>query len=174
MTRHVGMVIAAVALCIFAGCNQSIPGTSRSLGTVDYTSAFAAANETMAQYFSVQASNPHTGVITSRPKSVEAPKERLLSGSPARQVATLRVRTEGKAVVVYATVALQRQGGAVLEQIRPGADNYDSVPNQTPAERAGATTLEQNESWRTHGYAHDVERKILQDIYRSVNPKASK
>lgn len=174
MIRHAWIVTAAAATCIVAGCNQPIPGTSRSLGTVDYTLAFAAANEVMTQYFSVLSSNPHTGIITSRPKPVEAPKERLLSGSPARQVATLRVRTEGKAVVVYATVALQRQGEAVLEQIRPGVDNYDSVPNQTPAERDGATTVEQNESWRTHGYAHNVERKILQDIYRSVNPKAGK
>ncbi|MGB2820398.1 MAG: hypothetical protein WBF17_05420 [Phycisphaerae bacterium] len=172
MIRHAWIVVAVVAACVAAGCNQPTPGTSRSLGAVDYASAFAAANEVMAQYFSVESSDPLTGIIESRPKPVPAPNERLLGGSPARQVATLRIRSEGKAVVAYATVALQRQGGAMLGQIRPGTDNYDSVPNQTPAEREGATTVEQNESWRTHKYAHDVERRILQDIYRSVNPKA--
>ena len=174
MIRHAWVVVAVAAACVAGGCNQPMPGTSRSLGGVDYASAFAAANEVMAQYFSVESSDPHTGIIQSRPKVVQAPKERLLGGSPARQVATLRVRTEGKMVVAYATVALQRQGGAILQEMRPGMDDYDSVPNQTPAEREGATTVEQNESWRTHKYAHDVERKILQDIYRSVNPKAEK
>jgi len=174
MIRHAWIGVAVVAACVASGCSQATPGTSRSLGAVGYESAFAAANEVVAQYFSIESSNPHTGIIRSRPKSVKAPKERLLGGSPARHVATVRVRTEGKTVVAYATVALQRQGGAELREIRPGADNYDSVPNQTPAEREAATTVDQNESWRTHTYAHDVERKILQDIYRSVNPKAEK
>jgi len=174
MVRHAWIVVAVVGACVAAGCSQPTPGTSRSLGTVDYASAFAAANEVMAQYFSVESSDPESGIIQSRPKPVRAPHERLLGGSPARQVATLRIHPEGKTVVAYATVALQRQGGAVLRHIRPGTDNYDSVPNQTPAEREGATTVEQNESWRTHAYAHEVERKILQDIYRSLNPKAEK
>ena len=174
MIRHGWIVVGLVAAGLLVGCNQPTPGRSRSLGTVDYTAAFAAANEVMAQYFSIESSNPHTGMIESRPKVVQARRERLLGGSPARHVATLRVRTEGKEIVGYATVRLQRQGSAVLRQIRPGEDNYDSVPNQTPGEREGATTVEQNESWRTHGYAHDVEQKILEDLWKSLHPKAGK
>jgi len=128
----------------------------------------------MAQYYSVESANPDTGIITSRPKAAAEPHERLLGGSPARQLATMTVRREGKTVVARASVAVQRQGGAVLRQIRPGADNYDSVPNKTPAEREAATTVQQNESWRTHRYAHEVERKILQDLFVSLHPEASK
>ncbi|HUT01612.1 MAG TPA: hypothetical protein VM031_04100 [Phycisphaerae bacterium] len=170
MIRHAWIAIPLVAAFLAGGCNQPTPGSSMPLGQVDYTSAFASARETMAQYFSVESANPVTGEITSRPKAVEAGNERLLGGSPARQVASMRLQQEGKQVVAYATVALQRQGSAALRQIRPGADDYDSVPNQTPAEVEGATTIEQNESWRTQGYAHDVERKMLADLRRAVSP----
>jgi hypothetical protein len=172
MIRHGWIVVALAAASVLVGCNQPLPGSSRSLGAVDYTSAFAAGNEVMAQYFSVESSNPQTGIITSRPKAVEAGHERLLGGSPARQVATLRIRSEGKEVVAYATVALQRQGGAVFRTMPPVAENYSSVPHQTPAERDAATTVEQNESWTTHSYLHDVELKVLQDLLRAVQPKA--
>ena len=172
MIRHVGIVIALAAASLATGCNQPMPGSSLPLGQVDYTSAFAAARETMAQYYSVESANPLTGEIASRPKPVDAGKERLLGASPARQIATMRICREGKQVVAYATVALQRQGAQILRQIRPGMDNYDSVPNKTPAEREAATTVEQNESWRTHSYAHGVERKMLSDLRRAVTPKS--
>ena len=172
--RHGWIVLIPLSAVVLSGCNQALPGTARQLGAADYTAAFAAAREVMSQYYSVESANPDTGTIQSRPKSVTAPHERLLGGSPARQVATMRLRKEGKDVVAHVSVAVQRQGGAVLRQSRPGIDDYDSVPNETPAEQDAATTVEQNESWRIHGYAHDVERKILDDLYRSLHPKAEK
>jgi hypothetical protein len=171
MVRYAWIVAAALAAGMLVGCNQAMPGRSRALGTVEYSAAFAAAREVLAQYYSVESSDAETGVIQARPKRIDAPNERLLSGSPAREVATLRLRKEGKAVVAHTTVAVQRQGGPALQTMRGGTDTYSSVPDDTPAEREAATTVEQNESWRTHHYAHAVERKILDDLYRALHPK---
>jgi len=171
MIRTVWIAATLIGAGLVAGCNQPMPGSSLPLGQVDYTSAFAAGKEVMSQYYSVESANPHTGVITSRPKAVDAERERILGGSPARELATLRLQEEGSQVVAYATVALQRQGSSVLRQPRPGLESYDTVPNQTPAEDEAATTIEQNESWRTHSYSHSTERKMLQDLRRAVSPK---
>lgn len=165
MRRHV-LIVAAVAVFLIAGCSMT-PGRSRSLGEIDYSAAFAAANEVMAQYYSIESANPRTGVIQARPRDISADNERILGGSPARQLATLRLRTEGESVVAYASVALQRQGAQGLRQFQ---ESYDSVPNETPAESDAATTADQNDTWTTHSYAHNVERRILQDIHRALNP----
>jgi len=173
MIRQNGILLAAAGLALLAGCSASLPGTSRSLGEVDYAAAFAAGREVMAQYFSVESADPDKGVIRSRPKAVDAPPERLVGASPARQVATMRIRKEGGAVVAHATVDVQRMGSEILRQPRPGADDYDSVPNKTPAEVDAATTVAQNESWRTVRHATDVERKMLMDLFRSLHPAKS-
>jgi hypothetical protein len=175
MNRHGWLVVAAVAAGLMVGgCSQEFPGSSRSLGAADYTSAFAAAGDVMSQYFPVESANPVTGVIQSRAKDVKAANERLLGGSPARQVATLRIVKEGKDVMAYATVALQRQGGDVFRAMPQADENYAGVPNRTPAERDAATTPEQNEPWRIHSYDHQAENRMLEDLARAVTPKADK
>ena len=105
-------------------------------------------------------------------KPADAGAERILGASPARQLATLRLRKEDGQVVAQATVALQRQGSDIHRQINPAAGSYDSVANRTPAELEAATTPQQNEAWVTERYAHDLERKMLADLYRLLHPKA--
>jgi hypothetical protein len=56
----------------------------------------------------------------------------------------------------------------------PTGENYDTVPHETPAQREAATTAEQNESWETRSHDADVERKILQDLWRSLHPQANR
>ncbi len=165
---------AAIAILAAAtvGCNTATPGTSRSLGAVEYTKAFVAGKDVMSQYYSVASADAEKGIIRARPKPTDAPKERILGGSPARHLATLRLRDEGKAVIAYATVALQRQGGEVLGGMPAQEENYTTVPNRTPAERTAATTVEQNESWRTVEYDHQVERAILRDLFGALHPQA--
>ncbi len=51
-----------------------------------------------------------------------------------------------------------------------GQEDYSTVPNQSPAYDEAATTADQNESWMTYDYAHDLETKILDDLYRSLHP----
>jgi hypothetical protein len=173
MNRHGGLVVAVLAAGLMVGgCNQEFQGSSRSLGTVDYTSAFATANEVISQYYPVESADPATGVIQCRIKDVKAANERLLGGSPARQVATMKIVREGKDVTAYVTVALQRQGGDVFSAMPHVDENYSGVPDRTPAENDAATTPEQNEPWRIYSYDHQAELKILEDLARAVGPKS--
>jgi hypothetical protein len=163
------LAVAAVFAC--AGCSTSSPGASQSLGTVNYAQAFAAANDTMSQYFSIASADAATGIIKARPKSIDAPPERLWGRSPARQAATMRIWPRGKEILADMTVAIERRGDSVYRSMPAPGENYEGVPNKPPSQREAATTIEQNESWRTSKYDHATERKILQDLYLSLHPK---
>jgi hypothetical protein len=161
----------AAAAALAGGCNVSNPGSSRSLGNVAYPQAFAAANDVMSQYYSIASSDPVTGVITTRPKSVTAGPDRIISRSPARQTATMRVWARGSEVLADMTVAVERRGDPVLRQMPQPGENYEGVPDQPPSAREAATTTEQNESWRIEKYDHATEQKVLKDLYVSLHPQ---
>ncbi len=121
MTGHGMKIIGAImlALMTLAGCNAAPEGRIRELGNVSYTDAFAAANDVMKQYYTVENADPSTGVIQARPLAVDEKGERLLGGkSPARQVAKVTLRKENGVVVAYASVAVQRQGAYTLPHIQ--------------------------------------------------------
>ena len=86
-----GIVGLAVIAALTAGCSVATPGTDRNLGRVQYADAFATGREVMSQYYSIASADATSGVIRARPKSVDAPSERILSNSPARQVAKLSI-----------------------------------------------------------------------------------
>ena len=171
ITGRIAMAATLVAVSLAAGCNVASPGSSRTLGKVDYPQAFAAANDVMSQYYSVASSDATSGVIKSRPKSVAASPDRIISRSPARQVATMRVWSRGEEVLADVTVAVERRGDSVLRQMPKPDMNYDNLPNQPPSQREAATTLEQNESWRIEKYDHITEQKILKDLFLSLHPE---
>jgi hypothetical protein len=124
----------------------------------------------VAQYFDVKSADADTFKITCQPKDVGDYKERLLGGSPTRQSARLEiVRTEGQ-TAAQISIAIQQLGSPIYR--RQAAETYSGVPTQTPADVEGATTVEQNQTWKTIGYAYDVERKILDDLYRRLHPEA--
>ena len=165
-------MIALLAGGVLAGCAQPTPGRTRALGEVRFEAAFASAREVMAQYFPIADADADAGVIRSRPQAVEAPPERLLGRSPARQVATLRLYRENGQVVAQASVAVQREGSAGHRQLSAAGDSYDTVPNKTPADAEAATTAEQNQVWETERYDHALEARILADIYAGLHPEA--
>ena len=173
MRRYAAAAIL-VAAAMAGGCNVATPGSTRLLGEVDYPQAFASANDTMSQYFSVASSDPATGIIKARPKAIDAPPERLLGRSPARQAATMRIWQRGTEILADVTVAVERRGDPVLRSMPQPGENYEGVPNQSPAQREAATTVEQNESWRIEKYDHAIEAKILQDLYLSLHPQEKK
>jgi hypothetical protein len=169
-----GRFVAAALLAaasMAGGCNVASPGSSRSLGEVEYPQAFAAARDVMSQYYSIASSDPATGIIKSRPKSVAAQPDRIIGRSPARQVATMRIWPRGKEILADVTVAVQRRGDTVLRHMPTPAENYDSLPNRPPSAREAATTTEQNESWRIEKYNHTTEQKILKDLFLSLHPE---
>jgi len=169
-TRRIALIALLAAVGVAGGCNVSNPGSSRSLGEVDYPKAFAAANDVMSQYYSVASSDAAKGVITSRPKPVKAGPDRILTRSDARQVAKMRIWPRGGEILADVTVAVERRGDPVLRHMPPPQENYDGVPNKPPSRREAATTTEQNESWRIEKYDHVTEQKILRDLYKSLHP----
>jgi len=162
--------IAAIAL---AGCPQATPGEKRALGSVDYQLAFDTAQKVLSQYFSVESADRETGLIQSRPKSLDMEKNRLLGGSAARQVAVMRLRRSGDQVVAQVCVEVQTQGGEIHSAMPRTGENYSTVPNETPAQGEAATSAEQNDAWRTDRYAHDLERKILDDLCMALGARAA-
>ena len=172
--KHTLLILAAAGM--FAGCSQEMASTSRILGDVSYGQAFAAGKQVMSNFFPVASADLHSGVITSRPKSIKLRSERLLTslvgmaGSPARRIATLKLRQSRGTVIAFASVEIQRQDSAVHRQRGADLENYDSVPNKTPAELEAASTPEQNDLWRTQRRDRSMEEKILSAVYVKLTP----
>lgn len=169
-------LIILVAAGMLAGCSQEMASTSRVLGEVSYGQAFTAGKQVMGNLFQVASADLHSGVITSRPKSVNLRSERLvtglvgMTGSAARRVATLRLQRRGTAVIAFASVEIQRRDSAVQRHRGADMENYDSVPNKTPAELEAASTPEQNDLWRTQRRDRAMEEKILSAVYVKLTP----
>jgi hypothetical protein len=129
----------------------------------------------MAQYFSVDPArtSASTGMIRSRPKDViDAGNERLLGGSPARQIGILRIVQEGPSVMAQIQVMQQRQGSNARVQMGYSEErhNYNMNPGtNTPASIDAATTPEQNETWTNEKRRTDIEQQILDDLYKRLH-----
>jgi len=163
-----GVALAAGAV----GCGEAVPGRSRSLGEVDLALAYATARELLAteHNFSIEPGRRGEGIVRTRPKPISAERDRLVGSSPARQVATIRLRRDGEEVVAHASVAVQRQRAEVRRQMHDVAENYDTVPNTTPSEEGAALTIEQRQSWETVDYDHALEVRILDELYQALHP----
>ena len=173
-TGRIGLAaaVAMVALAA-AGCQQASPGTTRMLGEVDYATAFAAARDVLAQNdFAIDSANPDTGVIRARPRLVEAGGQRLFSDPQTRQVATMRLRREDDEIAAELAIAQQQQDAEAFRQMVGPAESYDTVPNRTPAEVEGPATPDQTQIWRTESYRHDIESRILNELYLALHPGA--
>ena len=164
-------VVPMVLAGVLAGCQVQTPGRTRHLGAVSYENAFSTATEVLSQYYVIAETNPDTGQIKCRPKAVDPPPERILGRSPARHQATLRLRRDGENVSAHVSVAVQRQTRTLRRQMPSPGDNYDEVPNKTPSQDEAATTVQQNNAWVTQAYAHDMEIRILEDIYKALHPR---
>ncbi|MDP6546275.1 MAG: hypothetical protein QGH60_20030 [Phycisphaerae bacterium] len=172
MFRHCLFVLTGVVIsAALAGCKADISsGTRLSLGDVSHDEALAVAREVMRKHFELAAGNPGDIEIVALPKPVDARAQRILGGkSPTRQLATLRIQPQSGNVVANATVLLQRQGSASFEQFG-ASGNYSTIPNETPSQRAAATTPEQNEAWETRGRDKLLERTIVQELYDALHP----
>jgi hypothetical protein len=67
-------------------------------------------------------------------------------------------------------VAVERLGSTEHRHVGMTRENYDSVPNQTPAEADAASSPEQKEVWTIDRYDHELEQKILQDLNKRMHP----
>lgn len=151
-----------------AGCSME-QYRSQPLGQVPYAQAFEAARIVFSQYFSVASDDPRTGKIIGRPKLVEASPDRLLSVTPARQVAKMRIR-EKKDGQVYAEIRVdvQRQDLGALSAMQPITVDTE-LPSRTPAQDTGPISAEQSQAWQTTGRDEAKERDILTDLLQRVS-----
>ena len=151
------------------GCAEQSPGIVRTLGATNPSLAFATAKDVISQYYDIESADPATREITCKPKMIQAPNERLLGGSPTRQVAKMRLFPMDNSLAAQVSIVVQRQGSSVIRAYR-STSKYNSVPDETPVDVDAATTPEQNEVWQPAGYDHDTERKILEDLYIRLHP----
>ena len=158
-TRSAILLLVGLAL---AGC-QAEPVTTGRLGEVDYTAAFAGAREVFGQYYTIDSAEAATGRIVGVPRSVSAEPDRLLTLTPARERATLRLRRDGRTVWADIRVAVERlestgyRSAQALHQLR-------DVPDRTPAQDDAPLTQQQNEIWRPAGNNLQIEQRILIDL----------
>lgn len=159
-----------VGLMLAGGCAQweTTPGRSRELGDVSMPRAFTASREVLSAHFPIAEQDPVTGTIKTLPKPVDAPGERLLGKSEARQVGTLRLRKQDGQVVAHLSIAMQRKGGQAVRQRVLNEENYSGRP-RTPAQTGGAVEPSQNDDWQVYGYDHRLESVILSEIYRALH-----
>ena len=159
-------IVLAAGMLPAAGC-QSHRYNTQPLGDVGYAKAFQAGKAAMAQYFSIESVDEKAGSITSRPKSVQAGRDRLLGASPARKLAKMRIRRKGDQVYADVRVDLQRQDVDAMTRMQPVTVHND-VPIQTPAQGRAALTSDQNQAWQTTGRDAALERSILNALLATL------
>lgn len=180
MTIKHTLILGVAMMTLAVGCRHEADfgispsrGTTRSLGDVSARQAYATAREIFNQHYSIEAEDATTMLIKSRPKRVEnVGNERLLGGSPARQIAWMKIIPEGPRILAQAYVVQQRQGSAANKQMGYAIEreNYTGAPGQeTPAMVDAATSAEQNEVWIDEKARHDLEADILKQLYDQLH-----
>ena len=148
MKKHMIVIVATAAVAVVSGCGRQVVGQRRGLGPVEFSPAFAQARTVLEKHdFTINDADEDDGVISST-KYVDKTRLRLVTASATRQVATIRLQKSGGGqVVAYASVVTEERTQAP-DALQVTEDTYSSVPNTTPADREGATTRLQNETWR--------------------------
>ena len=174
--------LVLVGMILTAGCNGTgeggspvggflfggETGTRRVLPATNYDEAFVAARTVMGHYFQIASADKATGVIVTEPKATTEGGVGLVAPAATRQVAKLKLHQANEGLVASVSVLLQRQGSAVYRQMQTEQDNYDSVPNTSPAEMDAATTATQNETWETYQVDRSLETQILNDLQNTL------
>jgi len=165
--RRVVLTSALVGAVLLTGGCAAQQYRSQPLGEVSYGQAFQAARDVFSQYFSVASADRDSGRIVARPKPVEAAPSRLLGASPARHLATLRVREKDGQVFAQVRVEIQRQDVGAFRAMQPvTADN--ELPGRTPAQDTAAVSADQNQAWQTTGRDEALERTVLNDLLQRL------
>jgi len=183
MNRYVAYITVVASVAMTAGCSQSLEpatGTTLPLGTVGYGQALKVSQEVLAEHFTIASVDERSGKITARPKPITAQAERLVTrlagapGSPARQVAMIKLYRNGQQVEARASVQIQRQYSEIHRSRSSVEENYDGVPNKTPVDVDSAATPDQRDTWQVVKQDAALEWKILQAIEKRLREPVSK
>ena len=180
------MVALGVELLIFVGCQNMDQmqtglaignGTSRNMGDVSMSNAFAAAVKAVSAHYSIDPTktNQANGIIVCRPTNVVNPSnERILGALPARQLAKVVLTSENDQVIAQVLVVQQRQGSGPRQEMGYAQErhNYSGSPgDETPGNLSAATTPQQNEAWEYEKTLPDIEDVILSDMFNTLHGK---
>ena len=157
------LAISFLALAA-SGCGSEFIGQRQPLGLTAYDTAFAQAKAVLeAKRFSIVQAEPATGTIVGR-SDVQDTRTRLVSTTPTRQTATIRVqRSGGNQVVAYASVVVEEKTNVPMG-LMPNQGSYSGAPNETPLETGAALSRSSNDEWRRSGTDRDMERRLLASL----------
>jgi len=165
------LMLLAVLAVLLVGCAGTPPGSVRVLGAVEYDKAFSAARSTLAQFsFSVMEADPATGLILSRPTYVDH-ERRVVGNTPTRKVARMRITQGSEGVTARLAIEVQQELTQTYAHDTAASGlsgTYSGIPNDTPAQSTGATTLDQNTTWRRVRYDRQLELLILNDLAKTL------
>ncbi|MCK5113937.1 MAG: hypothetical protein KAR11_04165 [Phycisphaerae bacterium] len=180
------VVVLGMGFLTFAGCqnmDQITPGlaigngSSRNMGDVSMSSAFVAGVKALSAHYSIDRvkTNQANGVIVCKPQNIaNAPNERILGGTPARQIARMELVSENDQVIAQVLVVQERNGSGPREEMGQSqdVDNYDGSPgNVTPGNLSAATTPQQNEAWEFEKKLPEIQNVILTDMFNLLHGK---
>lgn len=164
--------LIASAAVVTGACEEPRPTaggyTPLRQRSVSPAAAFAAAEQALGERFPIETRDPQSGLLTTAAVDSHATQASRFGGvlsTPRRVRKTARVRVEpaGDGVNIWCKV--------ILEENETGAHalfaqehSLSDVPSDTPADRDGATTTEQNTVWRYKGRDRRLEREIRRAI----------
>ncbi len=170
------LTFASLAMLVFAGCNAAGPNrTSYSYLRLPDTSraqAFAAAEQAMSERFRIAREDSVAGIITAVSDPLPTEQSHRLRdvvglAPTQRRAATAQVMSAASGAEVWCRVVIERyetEDRYLFDQDRRGTD----VPNETAADRGGATTPEQNALWQVERRDRVTERSILRSVEELV------
>jgi len=162
------LICVMFAAALSAGC-ETARYRSQPLAQVPYAKAYQEAQAVFAQYFPIASADPATGEIVGRPTPARVGPGRIISATPARKLARLRIREKSGVVVAEVRVQLQRQEADVYRAVRPITVDTEHPAHDAMADQA--LSPEQQQAWTTIGRDHALERAILADLLNRLTPK---
>jgi hypothetical protein len=137
------------------------PGTSRNLGKVPSSRAFAAAEKIVKKYFQIESIDSTAGVIKTKPAKLDSGKNLIPRISPVRQTATLMVSRSGDIAVGRVCVVQEREYSHAKTKVghNPTEHNYSGNPGEESTIKAM-----QNTYWVREKSRRDIEIQLLEEI----------
>ena len=165
-----GVLLMLVGACGCSGPKATTLNYSvLRLADAPEEAVFDAAAQAMREHFDVLRADRARGVIESAPiEAVGSARSGRLGDVVAmprreRRVAEIRLEPLGSSVKVFCRVLVQEHNTQAMQMHR-SEHRLDDLPTDTPADRDGATTTEQNSVWRTRRHDRDLETRILRAI----------
>ena len=155
------LAVSFLALAAACGCGNEFIGQRQPLGLTAYDTAFAQARAVLeAKRFTIVRAEPNNGTIVGESDVTES-RTRLVSTTPTRETATIRVqRSGGNQVVAYASVIVEEKSDVPMA-LMPNQGSYSGAPSETPRDMGETYSRAGGGEWRRAGADREMERRLL-------------